>query len=234
MAAPKQSNITTLQVTVNLSQTAVNFLRQNSKDGDYAATLGGWASYWTDTQARGGILLEPDQHDYLSSLNEGKRFRDGKALVRAVEKGLHRENAQYTFTVPVDPAHYPALRENAEAGGLTVEESLEGILQMIFASSWIYDFTPTQGRSIPFTYEMLKAVKDVCEKNRIDSADITGLIAENRFVPITRETAKRAKALTGKAEFTPQDIDALLEKLENLLAGKSRASTNANQLVEVA
>lgn len=230
--AAKPSTTTTLQVTVNLSQTAVNFLKQNSKDGDYAATLGGWAAYWADNQARGGILLEPDQHDYLSSLNEGKRFRDGKALVRAVEKGLHRESAQYTFTVPVDPAHYPALRENAEAGGLTIEESLEGILQMIFASGWIYDFTPSQGRSIPFTFDMVQAVKTVCEKNSIDSADITGLIAENRFLPITRETAKRAKSLTNKAEFNPQDIDALLMELETLRAGKSSGVINTPELVE--
>ncbi len=231
MAAKPNNNTTTLQIAVTLSQGAVNFLKQSSKDGDYAATLAGWCGFWVDEQSRGGLMLSPQDHDHLSSLNEGKRFRDSRALVRAVEKGLHREEAQYTFTVPVDPAHYPALRENAEAGGLTVEESLEGILQMIFASSWIYDFTPTQGRSIPFTYQMLQATKAVCEKNRIDSSDVEGLIAENRFLPITRETAKRAKSLTGKAEFTPQDIDELLIKLENMLAGKS---SNTNQLVETA
>ena len=222
--AAKPNTATTMQIAVTLTQGALNFLKQNAKDGDLAGTFAGWAGFWLDQQSRGGLMLDPESHDHLAGLNEGKRFRDSRALVRAVEKGLHRENAQYTFTVPVDPAHYPALRENAEAGGLTVEESLEGILQMIFASGWIYDFTPSQGRSIPFTFEMLQAVKTVCEKNRIDSADVAGLLAENRFIPITRETAKRAKALTNKAEFNPQDIDALLEELENLRAGKSTAT----------
>lgn len=229
--AAKPSTTTTMQIAVTLTQGALTFLKQNAKDGDLAGTLAGWSGFWLDQQSRGGIMLDPSDHDHLSSLNEGKRFRDSRALVRAVEKSLHREEGQHTFKINIDPAHYPALRENAEAGGLTVEESLEGIVQMIFASSWIYDFTPTQGRSIPFTFDMVQAVKTVCEKNSIDSADITGLIAENRFLPITRETAKRAKALTNKAEFTPQDIDALLAELETLRAGKSSNLNNASELV---
>ncbi len=58
---------------------------------------------------------------------------------------------------------------------------------------------------------------------------MSGLIAENRFLPITRETAKRANALTNKAEFSPQDIDALLAELETLRAGKS---SGVQELVE--
>lgn len=210
-----------MQIAVTLTQGAMTFLKQNAKDGDLAGTFAGWAGFWLDQQSRGGIMLDPSDHDHLSSLNEGKRFRDSRALVRAIEKSLHREEGQYTFTIPVDPAHYPALRENAEAGGLTVEESLSGILQMIFSSGWIYQFDPRGGMSIPFTFEMVQGVKAICEKNRIDSTDVAGLIAESRFLPITRETAKRAKSLTNKAEFSPQDIDALLEELENFRAGKS-------------
>lgn len=215
--AGKQSNTTTMQIAVNLSPAAVSFLKQNSKDGDYAGTLSGWASYWLDGQSRGGIFLEPTDHDYLAELSpDGKRFRDSRSLVRAVEKGLKRESGQYSFTVNIDPAHFPALKENAEAGGLTVEEALEGIFQYIFSSGMLYDFSPKMGRAIPFTAEMIDAVKVVCEKHSFDSSDISGLIAENRFLPITRETAKRAKALTNKAEFSPQDIDVLLIELEAL------------------
>lgn len=228
--AAKPSTTTTMQIAVTLTQGAMTFLKQNAKDGDLAGTFAGWAGFWLDQQSRGGIMLDPESHDHLSSLNDGKRFRDSRALVRAVEKGLSREDGGHTFKINIDPAEFPVLREQAEAQGLTVEESISGMVQYIVSTGLIFDFSPKNGRNIPFTAEMIDAVKELCGKFAFDSSDVSGLIAENRFLPITRETAKRAKALTNKADFTPQDIDALLVELETLRAGKS---SEVNQLVEV-
>jgi len=229
--AAKPSTTTTMQIAVTLTQGALNFLKANAKDGDYAGTLAGWAGFWLDEQSRGGLMLDPQSHDHLSSLNDGKRFRDSRALVRAVERGLQREEGQHTFKINIDPAEFPVLREQAEQQGLTVEESISGMVQYIVSTGMLFDYSPRNGRNIPFTAEMIDAVKGLCGKFAFDSTDVAGLIAENRFLPITRETAKRVKALTNKAEFTPQDIDALVAELETLRAGKS---SNTPELVEAA
>lgn len=215
MAAIAKKNAVQLQVPVTLNPEAYQFLEKASKDGDLAGTLGGWCSYWTEQQARGGILLEPADHDYLSGLNDGKRFRDSRSLVRAVEKGLKRDNGQHSFQVNIDPAHYPALKENAEAAGLTIDESVDGIMTYIMSSGMIFDYSPATGRSIPFTFEMLQATAALCEKNKIDSTDVSGLIAEGRFLPVTRETATKAKSLTGKVDFNSADLANLFAELEN-------------------
>ncbi len=229
MAAPKQSTTTTMQIAVTLSQGATAFLKQNAKDGDYAGTLAGWAAYWLDQQSRGGIMLDPVDHDYIAGLSDGKRFRDSRALVRAVEKGLHREEGGHSFKINIDPAEYPVLREQAEQSGLTVEEAICGLVQSIMASGMIFDYSPRGGRNIPFTPEMIDAVKELCGKFAFDSTDVAGLIAENRFLPIPRDAAKLAKTLTNKAEFAPQDIFTLLSELADLRAGKS---SNVGELVE--
>lgn len=232
----RSKNPVQLQVSVTLNPQAMEFLEANCKNGDVNATLSGWAGYWVEQQARGGLMLTPEDHTYLAELNDGKKFRDSRALVRAVEKGLKREEAQYSFTIAVDPAHYPALKENAEAGGLTVEESLDGIVQMIFSNGWVYDFTPRTGRSIPFTAEMVESCKALCDKKSIDSSDISGLIAEGRFLPITRETAAKAKSLMkdqGKAEFDPSDLDALFAELEASRAELAALRKAPRELVAV-
>ncbi len=216
MAAPKKNPVQ-LQVAITIQPQAYEFLEKNAKNGDVSATLASWAGYWLENQARGGILMEPSDHDYLAEMNGGKRFKDSRSLVRAIEKGMNRNEGQHTFTINVDPAHFPALKENADAGGLTVEESLDGIVQMIFSNGWVYDFSPKNGRAIPFTAEMVESTKQLCEKKSIDSSDIAGLIAEGRFLPITRATAAKAKSLMvdqGKMEFEPADLDALFAELE--------------------
>lgn len=215
--AGKQTTATSIPVSVAASDKALNYLKQSSGNGDVGATLSRFCTYWLENQAGGGLLLEPADHDYLADLHpDKKRFRDSRSLVRAVEKGMKREEGQFTFQIAVDPAHIPALKDTAENGGLTVEEAITGIVQHIFASGMIYDFTPDQGRSIPFTYQMLVAVKEALDKQYFDSSDIAGMVAENRFVPVTREVAKLAKELTGKVDFTPQDIGELLVELAEL------------------
>ncbi len=218
MAAKPNNNTTTLQIAVTLSQGAVNFLKQNSKDGDYAATLAGWAAYWCDNQARGGILLEPVDHDYLSELNEGKRFRDSRALVRAVEKGLKRDEGQFSFRIGLDPVWVAPLQEIADTGGLTMEETVSGIINQCVTNGWLWDLSPTNGRNIPFTEVMLKETAELCGKKGIDSTDVAGLIAEDRFLPISRETKAKGKEIIGKLDFSGADLDAVFAEIETLRA----------------
>lgn len=221
----KAASNTVISVQVQLTPKAFEFLSENAKNGDISGLVTQWCTYYLDRQARGGLLLEPEDHDYLAGLNDGKRFRDSRSLVRGVEKGMNREEGQHTFKINVDPAHFPALKENADMQSLTVEEALDGIVQMIFASGWIYNFDPRSGRSIPFTPEMLESCKALCEKNKIDSSDIAGLIAEDRLLPITREMKDLVAELADKRQFDSLDVAALLAELKSLRAENDKLKT---------
>ncbi len=208
-----------IQVTVTATAETYDFIEKNARDGNISATLAGYCNYFLDRQARGGIFLEPEDHDYIAALNEGKRFPDSRTLVHFVEKGLKRDDGQFSFTVKVDPAHVPVLIERARDGNLTPEELVDGVLQMIFASGMIYDFTPTLGRSIPFTANMLAATAELCERKKIDSSDIAGLIAEDRFIPVPREVKAQMLALSPeKVDFDARDLARYLKELVRLRA----------------
>lgn len=219
MAGKRYSSVQ-LQLVVTLNSQAYEFLEKNSRDSDLSGTLAGWCAFWAEQQARGGLMLSPEDHDFLAEENGGKRFKDSRALVAAIERGMNRSQGQYALTVKIDPAHYPALKENAEAGGLSVEESLDGIVQMIFASGWIYDFTPDQGRNVPFTYQMLQQCAALCDKRGVDSSDIAGLIAEDRLLPIDRETQAEIRNLAGEVT-----ADSLLGLVRELGAARQELET---------
>lgn len=211
MAAKK--NDVQLQVPVVLSPGSFEFLEKNAK-GDVIATLAGWTRHWMDQQSRGGLMLAPEDHDTVAEYMGGKRFSSSRQLAAAVAKGLNRDEGQHSFQVNVDPAYYPAFKENAKAAGLTEEESMDGIVQYIMSNGMIYDFSPADGRSIPFTGDMIESCKALCEKHKVDSSDIAGLIAENRLLPITREMKAKAAALyPEKAELKMSDYDAILDRL---------------------
>lgn len=214
----KKTNPVQIQVAVTLNPEAYEFLQKHSPDGDLSGKLAGWCAFFMEQQARGGLMLSSEDHDYVAGLAGGKRFKDSRSLVHAVEKGLNRQDSQHSFVINVDPAHYPALKENAESSGLTVEESLDGVVQMVMASGWLWDFTPSLGRSIPFTRQMLDGCAALCEKHGVDSSDISGLIAEDRLLPVERETKNKIQTLADKKEPGVADLAALLSELEGLRA----------------
>ena len=178
-------------------------------------------------------MLSPEDHDFLAEENGGKRFKDSRALVAAIERGMNRSQGQYALTINIDPAHYPALKENADSAGLTMEEFFDGVIQFVMASGWLYEITPSQGRSIPFTYEMIQACAALCEKRGVDSSDISGLIAEDRLLPIDRDTKNKIQTLADKKEPGVADLAALLSELEGLRAEVAEFRKAPRELVGV-
>lgn len=211
----RSKNPVQLQVSVTLNPQAMEFLEVNCKNGDVNATLSGWCGYFMERQARGGIFLEPEDHDGLAELNGGKRFKDSRSLTRVVMKGLQRDEGAFSFRVNVDPAHVQPLQEQAALSAMSVEELINGAINMLMTNGWLWDFSPENGRHIPFTKEMLKACEELCGKHSIDSSDIAGLIAEDRLMPISREIKSEAKQLIDKVDLTMADIGALLKELKS-------------------
>lgn len=209
----KKTNPVQIQVQVTLTPDAYNFLEANAK-GDLAGTLAGWCGYWCSQQAGGGIMLDPVDHQYLADLNGGKKFKDSRSLVTAVEKGLKRDSGLHSFIVSIDPTYYPLFQEHAKNSGLTEEECIDGIVQYILSTGMVYEWTPTTGRNIPFSFDMIQRCAALCDKHKIDSTDIAGLIAEERLLPVSREMRAKMKALVpDKLDFTAGDLGALLDEL---------------------
>lgn len=205
-----------LQVPVIISQESLAFLRKNSRDGDVSATLAGWTSYWLDNQARGGILLEPADHDGIAEANGGKRFKDSRSLTAAILRGLNRDEGGFSFRISIDPSHVQPLKEQAEISNMTTEELLNGVVNQCFTNGWLWALDPVGGRSIPFTQEMIAATAAACGKHGIDSSDISGLLAEDRFLPVSRTAKTKLTEVTGKRDVMSVDVDILMDELASL------------------
>lgn len=231
MAAPKQNAIQ-IPVTLTLTAQSFEFLEKNSPEGKIAEQLASWVKNWMDQQSRGGLMLDSVDHDALADANGGKRFRDSRSLTRAVMKGLNRDDGAFSFRVLVDPAYVQPLEEQATASAMTVEELVTGIIDMVVTKGWLWDFSPADGRNIPFTAQMLTACAELCDKHRVDSADISGLIAEDRLLPITRDMKTKLKSLAPeKVDFASADLDGLLDELKAARAELAGLRTAPRELV---
>ncbi len=167
-----------MQVTVTLKPEAYEFLEKEAKNGDLSGTLGGWCSYYVERQARGGLFLEPEDHDYCASLCDGRRFPDSRSLVRAIEKSVNRVDGQYTYPVNIDPQYNEPINELARQSGMTPAELIQNNNAMILSSNWLYDLTPVNGRMLPFSAKELELIAAARGKRPgyVDSTDIYALI----------------------------------------------------------
>lgn len=196
----------------------MDFLQKNAKEGDLSGTLSSWVSFWLDNQARGGLMLGPDEHDHLAKLNGDKRFRDSRALVRAVEKGLNRDEGQFNFSINIDPAHIQPLEQFAVESGMTVQELVQNSTAMVFAQGWLYDCTPVDGRMIPFTRKMIEDLAALSGNKTMNSADIGNMISAGQLLPLSNALVKQAQRVTGKLEVSEVDFASILDELESLRA----------------
>jgi hypothetical protein len=133
---------------IQVSQETYNFLEKNAK-GNLSEALVKWGGYFFDRQARGGMMLEPEDAQYLAGLRDGKPFRSSREIVKAVESGLNREEGQYTQTIPVDPALFEPLKEQAQVMGCSVQDILTNLINQAMTNGWAYNFSPE--RQLNFT-----------------------------------------------------------------------------------
>jgi hypothetical protein len=92
---------------------------------DAISTLKSWVPWWVSNQLGGGIMLQPSHVDHLNRLRDGQPFREATEIVKYVEKALNREDGQYTFQVPVDPAIMPSVDERAKQCGVEPKDLIQ-------------------------------------------------------------------------------------------------------------
>jgi hypothetical protein len=131
-----------MAVTIAMNPGASDYLEKNANGGDAALLLGQWATFWLDSQARGGVMISPEDHNYLATLNNGVRFSSGKQLVAAVERGLKRDDGQFTFPITIDPAWERPLQEAADVMGITSNQLLTEVVNTCMENGWAYSWSP--------------------------------------------------------------------------------------------
>lgn len=129
--------------TITITQATFRFIEDNA-NGDVPGTLTKWLSYFLDRQARGGLMLEPEDTARLAAVRDGKVLKSSREVVSLVEKGLKREDGQYTQTINIDPALITPLEDQAKlmGDGWTVQTLMEAVINMALVNSWAYNFTP--------------------------------------------------------------------------------------------
>jgi len=205
-----------MAVTIAMNPGASDYLEKNANGGDAALLLGQWATFWLDSQARGGVMISPEDHNYLSTLNNGVRFSSGKQIVAAVERGLKRDDGQFTFPITIDPAYIQPLNEFAETQGRTVEELVQDAFATVMGNGWLYDLAPSEGKLIPVTGRTMAVVRESCKKANVNSEDLAAMLADGRFTPFSAEDLKFVGELAGKNSVDTVDFMGLMRELATL------------------
>lgn len=202
-----------MAVTVAMNPGAADYVEKNANGGDASLLLGQWATFWLDSQARGGVMISPEDHNYLATLNNGVKFSSGKQLVAAVERGLKRDDGQFTFPITIDPAYIQPLTEFAEMQGRTVEELVQDAFATVMGNGWLYTLTPVDGAIIPLTARTMAVVRDSCKKANVNSEDLAAMLADGRFTPFSTDDLKFVGELAGKNSVDTVDFMSLMREL---------------------
>ncbi len=139
--------------------------------------LASYVKWFIRRQAGGGLMIEPDDMEYLAKLNEDVRFQTSKDVVRAVEKALKREDGQYSFQIQVDPEYVQPLRDQADFNGTTVELLLSQIGNEVMANGWWQEFIPANGCIAPFDEKSTAATRRILGKFHFTGQDIAEALA---------------------------------------------------------
>lgn len=158
---------------ISVSRETYEFIEKNA-NGNMPEALMKWLAYYLDRQARGGIMLEPEDVQYLTGLRDGKPFRSSREVVRAVESGLNREEGQFTFKGNVDPALHAPLKDQAEAMGCTTRDILENVVNQSLTNSWAYSLVPE--RQLNFTERDFEIISKFIGKGSFFGADLARAI----------------------------------------------------------
>lgn len=166
----------TLGIQVPLSAQEYEYLEANAGGKPPAEKLAAFVKWFISRQARGGLMLEPEDCDYLAKINKDTRFATSKDVVRAVEVALKREDGQYSFTIAVDPEYIEALEQQAQYNGTTVDKFLEHVGNSVLNNGWYAEFTPTNGCLTPISESDLTTARRVLGKFHFTGTDLAAAL----------------------------------------------------------
>ncbi len=186
-----QDVLVSIQVPISASDYA--YLEKNAGGKPPAEKLAAYTRWFISRQARGGLMLEPEDCDYLAKINKDTRFANSKDVVRAVEIALKRVDGQHSFTIAVDPEFYQAIEEQANFNGTTVEKFLEHVGNQVLVNGWYAEFTPANGMLMPIAESDLATARRVLNKFHFTGQDVAAALARlEKFEALEGAKAKAA------------------------------------------
>jgi hypothetical protein len=186
-----------VSITVPLNAQEYEYLKRSATDRPPADKLASFTKWFFSRQVRGGLMIEPEDVDYLAGLNKNQRFQGSKDVVKAVEIALKREQGQYSLTVGIDPTVIGQLKETAEWMGTDTEQLLNAVVNQVLSNGWCYEFTPAMGRLIPMDEAHVEIAKRVTGKFDFNGADIAAAL--ERLAVLEAAQPKVAAIDKGKA-----------------------------------
>ncbi len=188
------SKETVVSTSVALPQEAWEFLNKTKGNSSVGDRLAGYSRWFMTRQASGGMMIEPEHMDYLAGLNKGRRFENSRDVVSAVEIALKRDDGQYSFTIKVDPTLVKSLEEAAAWQGLSGEQLLDMIVNQVMVNGWCYEFSPDNGRLLPFSKEDIDALSAALGKPVFTGAEVAAAAAKKLKPALVELPQKQAVA----------------------------------------
>lgn len=165
-----------LSIQVPVSAQALVYLEANAGNKTPAEKLAAFTSWFIKRQASGGVMIEPQDMDYIASLNEGKRFETSRDVVKAIESAIKRPEGEYSYSVIIPQELKASVEDQAKFNNCTVEQLLQEMGEQVLVSSWVYEFVPAMGKLVPLDEAGLLTARRVLGKFNFSGGDVAAAL----------------------------------------------------------
>lgn len=168
------------------------------------------AQWFLKQVCAGGMALEAKDVAYLNSIIPGG-FRSASTLIEQVEKAVRRERGQHTFTLSIDPALMPPIKEWIESAGISLDQFMQDNFQLMMSNGFLFHMQPTGGvlnLSASDRETIGKVIgKDPKEYTGEDVVEFFRRVGAGEIrVSLIQEAAAPAPALQPAVNLSPDDV----------------------------
>lgn len=165
-----------LSIQVPVSAQDMAYLETNAGNKTPGEKLAAYTSWFIKRQARGGVMIEPQDMDYIASLNEGKRFETSRDVVKAIESAIKRPDGEYSYPIVIPQELKASVEDQAKFNNCTVDQLLQEMGEQVLVNSWIYEFTPAMGKLVPLDEASLLTARRVLGKFNFGGGDVAAAL----------------------------------------------------------
>ncbi len=165
-----------LSIQVPVSAQELTYLETNAGTKTPGEKLAAYTSWFIKRQARGGVMIEPQDMDYIASLNEGKRFETSKDVVKAIESSIKRPDGEYSYQIVIPQELKASVEDQAKFNSCTVDQLLQWMGTQVLVDSWIFEFVPAKGSLIPLDEAGLTTARRVLGKFNFTGGEVAAAL----------------------------------------------------------
>jgi hypothetical protein len=190
--ANEQQELISTPILLKIPKDAYDAVANTIKDNGDGAKFQALAQWFINEFAAGGMMIKAANVSYINGLVPGKANSDTD-IVKLIQAYAKRQDGQYTFNVPLDPAIVEPSKDAAFAQGCTLEEFIKMGLNVMLTNGWLYSFKP-EGE-LRFTEPQMKLLEGLVGKSALFGSDLIEYL-------FPEATAPQKKA----AEEDPEEV----------------------------